>query len=118
MVVTCPGCGATSHDAEFCDHCNAELAFPTDDGPPATCPLRSDQPVPLSADQISLLSRPEAFICLARGAQTWRVHWVSQKLWEKYRPTVEERRQLSLRVLPPCHVVPDTSGVWLAAEAA
>src|SRR5436309_11025554 len=102
MVGVCPVCGGSSHDAEFCDHCNAELASQTEDGPPATCPLRPDQPVPLSADQVALLSRPEAHIPLSLGAQAWRIHWVSQRLWDTYRANVEERRQFALRVLPPC----------------
>ena len=40
-MVTCPTCGRVSRDAEFCDHCNADLAPP----PALTAPTFITVPV-------------------------------------------------------------------------
>src|SRR5438270_29845 len=39
MSVWCNACGQLSQDAEFCDHCNADLGRAADHLPPERCPL-------------------------------------------------------------------------------
>ena len=50
-MVTCPACGGTSQDREFCDHCNADLMPPAAARAPAACPLPFQDPAPLSREQ-------------------------------------------------------------------
>jgi PPM family protein phosphatase len=116
MDITCPACGNVSRDREFCDHCNADLVRPAALFPPDHCPLLPDQPISLTPAQVGTLSRPEASIVLHAADQAWRVHWIPRAAWERWRPTVEERLSYRLPALPPCRLIEDQSGVWLAAE--
>ena len=36
-MITCPSCGRTSHDLEFCDHCNAAVSAALRGSPPIHC---------------------------------------------------------------------------------
>jgi len=118
MGVTCPACGGLSHDAEFCDHCNADLVRPAAAFPPDRCPLFPDQPIALTPTQVGTLIRPEASILLRARDQAWRAHWISRQAWERWRPAIDERLGHVVPVLPPCHVIDDDSGVWVVAESA
>jgi PPM family protein phosphatase len=114
MVVTCPACGGESHDLEFCDHCNADLAPRPVSAAPLRCPLRPDND--LTPEQQSALSRPENAAFLSTADALWRVHWVPWAAWDTWRPFVEERQRYSIWPLPRCRIVEDATGVWVAAE--
>lgn len=118
MAVTCPACGGLSHDLEFCDHCNADLVPPPAQQAPEWCPLFDDYAEPLSPEQVQVLARPESSLLLKARDQAWRVHWIADAEWEKWRPAVEERIRCSLPVLPPCRLVDEANGHWLMARSA
>jgi serine/threonine protein phosphatase PrpC len=117
-MVTCPACGGTSRDREFCDHCNADLMPPTPSLPPAFCPITPEHPLPFSREQLRTLARPEAAVTVRAGRHGWRVHWIPKASWAIRRASFEERARYRTSVLPPCRVIPDREGVWLLAEAA
>jgi serine/threonine protein phosphatase PrpC len=117
MVVTCPMCGALSHDLEFCDRCNADLGPPAVAAPPRTCPLRPDRIVELTSQQITQLARPEAAVVLDTGQQKVRLHWIAREVWPMYRAGVERRCQVTCPVLPACQLIPVTTGFWIVAVA-
>jgi serine/threonine protein phosphatase PrpC len=114
MVVTCPACGGTSHDLEFCDHCNADLAPPAASEVPRVCPLRPEHE--LSPEHLTALARPDCSIIVQAPDRTWRVHWLPSAAWDVWRPFVEERQRYTLPALPPCRVIAERTGVWVAAE--
>jgi protein phosphatase len=114
MVVTCPACGGESRDLEFCDHCNADLAPRPVSAAPARCPLRPDSD--LTPEQQSALSRPENAAFVSTADALWRVHWVPSAAWKAWRPLVEERQHYAISPLPPCRVIEDAAGVWIAVE--
>jgi serine/threonine protein phosphatase PrpC len=116
MAVTCPSCGGVSRDLEFCDRCNADLVPPPVLLPPATCAL-DEANLTLSPEQLRHLGRPEASVLVRAGGRGWRLHWVPESLWSRWQPPVEERLTYRAPCLPPCRVVPDQGGVWVAAEA-
>ncbi len=116
-MVTCPRCGGKSRDQEFCDHCNADLMPPSRTPPPAVCPLDSEGPLQLTAEQRATLTRPEAGVTVRAPNQSWRLHWIPRGAWATRRAGVEERGRYRGNVLPPCRIVPDQNGVWLLAEA-
>src|SRR5262245_1255571 len=116
-MVTCPACGGTSQDREFCDHCNADLMPPAAARAPAACPLPFQDPAPLSREQQKRLARPEAHITLHSPRQAWRAHWLPQSAWAAYRAGVEERGRYRSEVLPLCRAIQDQGGTWLLAEA-
>jgi serine/threonine protein phosphatase PrpC len=118
MGVTCPACGGISHDAEFCDHCNADLVRPAALFPPDRCPLLPDQAITLTPTQVGSLLRPEAFIRVRAGDQAWRVHWISRHAWERWRPAAEERLSYASPPLPPCRLIDEPGGVWVVADCA
>jgi serine/threonine protein phosphatase PrpC len=117
MVVTCPACGGTSHDAEFCDHCNADLLPPAGRWAPAQCPLTPDATVELSPEQRRALSRPEAALLLQAMDKSWRVHWLERPVWEECKKRVMERAGLAFGPLAPCRILEQDSGAWVFVEA-
>lgn len=114
MVVTCPACGGVSHDLEFCDHCNADLTPPVSTDVPRACPLRPDYE--LSPAQLTALSRPNGTTILQASDRTWRVHWLPMAAWDIWRPFVQERQRYNIPALPPCRIIEEPTGVWVAAE--
>src|SRR5206468_2585412 len=112
FMVTCSACGGASHDLEFCDHCNADLLPGSAVLPPAVCPLLPA--TPLTPRLLQALSRPEASVMLVEGEQCWRVHWIAADQWPLWRPRLEERLRYPAMVLPPCRVVEEAAGVWVA----
>jgi serine/threonine protein phosphatase PrpC len=117
MAVACPVCGSVSHDREFCDRCNADLMPPSALPPPDTCPLAPDHPLRLTHQQNAFLSRPERSITVSHQDKGWRLHWIPLPHWPQWHPLVEERLRYRLSCLPPCRLMPDRDGVWIAAEA-
>jgi serine/threonine protein phosphatase PrpC len=118
MPVVCPSCGGTSQDVEFCDHCNVELTSPASPLAPIACPLGPDLLVPLTPEQGAILSHPAASVLLETPEQLWRVHWIGSADWPILRPFLAARQALSCSCLPPCRLIEDQGGVWLAAEVA
>lgn len=116
MGMTCPACGSISQDAEFCDHCNADLSPPADTAPPSLCPLPFEDPVALTHEQLRILERPEATVRLQGQRGMWRAHWLPNAHWEDARDAVMDRRERTARVLAPIRVVQEDSGVWVLAE--
>jgi protein phosphatase len=114
----CSECGCASRDPEFCDRCNTDLkpAPPV----PATKAARPDPNGSLQPPrgQVQRLSRPEAAILLRTGERGWRFHWIPNHVWPQWRPRVERRLSAQAPALPPCRVLTDAAGVWVAAEAA
>jgi serine/threonine protein phosphatase PrpC len=117
MVVTCPNCGAISRDREFCDHCNTDLAPPAAAVAPGQCPIATDLSIPLSPEQVALLTRPEASVVLRAKRQAWRVHWIAEDAWPNWLPAVQQRCDVSHSVLAPCRWVADAGGTWVIAQA-
>ncbi len=117
-MVICPACGGTSHDREFCDHCNADLMPPAVRDAPPVCNLGPEGTLLLSPDQSASLARPEASVTLRTGPRGWRLHWLPQPAWPHHRATVEDRVRRRVPPLPPCRVVPEAQGAWVVAEAA
>ncbi len=115
MTVTCPACGGQSKDVEFCDHCNADLRGRSETAVPSRCPLVPE--ILLSPEQQAALTHPEGTIVIGAGPSRWRVHWIGEADWPSWRPAVEHRLGQNVPVLPPCQVVEDRGGVWLAAAA-
>jgi serine/threonine protein phosphatase PrpC len=68
--------------------------------------------------QVQRLTRPEAAIRLQTGQRGWRFHWIPNDAWPRWRRRVEERQTYQAPALPPCRVLTDEAGVWVAAEAA
>ncbi len=115
MAITCPACGKESCDQEFCDHCNADLSPPPVLAAPASSP-RLPAGVELTPEQVSILSRPDAAIVVRGTDRPWRIHWLAQPAWEEHGLAISERANLSLATLPPCRILPDGVGTWVAAE--
>jgi serine/threonine protein phosphatase PrpC len=118
MSVVCPSCGGMSQDAEFCDHCNTELTAPAVPLPPAACPLGPDLLIPLTPEQRAALSHPAASVVLEGPGQRWRVHWIGPTAWPNLRPFALERQTFACTCLPPCRIIEDQGGAWVAAEVA
>jgi serine/threonine protein phosphatase PrpC len=78
---------------------------------PTRCPLIGGE---LSADQAEQLSRPELSILVPVGADLCRVHWIARSAWEQWRPEVERRQRCTAAPLPPCRVVEESAGTWIA----
>lgn len=116
MVVTCQACGASSHDLEFCDHCNADLTTALPPPAPRICRLGPDESLYLTAEQVKALNRPEAAITIPTSDRVWRVHWIGRPLWPAWASRVEARLRCRAAVLPPGRVVDDTDGVWVIVE--
>jgi serine/threonine protein phosphatase PrpC len=116
MPVVCPACGRTSQDAEFCDHCNAELSSPAFSPVPLTCWLSPQTPVALTPEQAAALTHPEAAVRLEAEGRRWRLHWVGEADWEAQRDTIYQRAALSCAALPPCRIIEQAAGAWVAAE--
>src|SRR5437870_663734 len=114
MVVMCPVCGSESHDLEFCDHCNADLAPRPAPVVPARCPLRAD--VDLTDEELARLAQPEGSTIIAAGDQAWRVHWIGRTAWDSWQPLVEARQRYDVRPLAPCRLIEEDAGIWVAAE--
>jgi serine/threonine protein phosphatase PrpC len=116
-MVICPACGRTSHDAEFCDHCNADLMPPAARPAPTLCPLNPEGPLYLTRPQAAALTRPEASATVQGPDGGWRLRWLPQPTWERRRHAFEGRCRYRTEVLSPCRTVPDQDGVWVVAEA-
>ncbi|MCI0460769.1 MAG: protein phosphatase 2C domain-containing protein [Gemmataceae bacterium] len=117
-MITCPTCGSTSRDREFCDYCNADLMPPPARPAPAVCPLTPEGPLQLTPEQAAALNRPEAAVTLRHGSRCWRLHWIPHDSWSERRAAVQERLGHRTTALPHCRLVFDREGVWLVAEAA
>jgi serine/threonine protein phosphatase PrpC len=116
MAVVCPACGGTTLDAEFCDHCNAELTPRAAAAAPTTCFLTQDLTVALTPFQVEALAHPEAAALVETSGQRWRLHWISQTDWPARSAALQLRVNQSCAALPPCRLIEDQAGVWLAAE--
>jgi serine/threonine protein phosphatase PrpC len=116
MAVVCLVCGKVSQDAEFCDHCNADLSPPATRLPPALCPLPTG-PVELSDEQRASLQRVEAGLLLIGGGHPWRVHWVPTADVALLRPRLERRLAAACGCLAPGLLREDSGGLWLFVEA-
>ncbi len=115
MAITCPVCGKGSCDQEFCDHCNADLSPPPVLSAPSACPFLPAG-LELTAEQVSILSRPDAAVVVQGEDRCWRVHWLAPAVWEDHRQSLAERSSLGLATLPSCRVLQDGVGTWVAAE--
>jgi serine/threonine protein phosphatase PrpC len=118
MAVICSECGCASRDPEFCERCNTDLK-----PPPPVPTAKAARPDPDGAlqpprGQVQRLTRPEAAIRLHTGERGWRFHWIPNEAWPRWRRRVEERQTYQAPALPPCRVLNDENGVWVAAEAA
>jgi serine/threonine protein phosphatase PrpC len=113
MAVNCPACGKISQDAEFCDHCNADLAPPPDRLPPRAC-LLPGGPVELDEARRQRLSRPDQAVLLADRGVPKRVRWLADL--EPVQGALRERLALQSWVLPSGSLVPDGLGAWLIFE--
>jgi serine/threonine protein phosphatase PrpC len=117
MVVTCPTCGQSTHDLEFCDHCNADL------NPDAAAAPTSDQPLPEQAELrlgrhlLAMLNRPEAGVVVSEGGRHWRVHWIPATQWPEWSESLGRRQQFVAASLPPCRTTTEAEGVWVTVEA-
>jgi serine/threonine protein phosphatase PrpC len=116
MAVTCPVCGGSSHDPEFCDHCNADLVQPAALFPPDRCPLFHDESIDLKPSQVGSLIRPDASIIVEARGKFWRIHWIARAAWERWRPILTERLTYTLPALPPCSMIEEPTGVWVVVE--
>jgi protein phosphatase len=117
MVITCPNCGALTHDPEFCDHCNADLAPPAASPPPAQCAVTADLSLALTPQQLAQLVRPEAAVVVRGQRHAWRLHWIAEDAWPKWEAGVTQRCAVAHATLAPCRWQADTGGVWVIAEA-
>ncbi|MCI0637503.1 MAG: protein phosphatase 2C domain-containing protein [Gemmataceae bacterium] len=119
MGVDCPACGSVSRDAEFCDHCNADLRGPAGHAPPPEhCPLGGDG-VRLYAEQRQQLDRPEAFLHLLGPDGPVRVHWIAPAAVERRRKDFRKReKHQRLTCLPNCRWIDDQGGAWVVAGEA
>src|SRR5262245_11981642 len=126
MAVTCPACGEVSRDEEFCDRCNAELAYRAF-RPPAVCRLEALGDVELTPEQREVLSWPEASVtvvprsradCQSALPPAWRLHWIAAELWPRWQAALNERMSRQAVCLPSCRVVAGEQGCWVLAEMA
>jgi serine/threonine protein phosphatase PrpC len=117
MAVTCPSCGGTSQDWEFCDHCNSELQPSAASQVPPICPVTGQRNVPLSSQQAATLTHPEASVVLEADNRYWRVHWLDRKEWLTWKAQVEQRQTFQCKVLLPIRIIEDSGGAWVIAEA-
>jgi serine/threonine protein phosphatase PrpC len=117
-MVTCPACGGTSRDREFCDHCNADLMPPDVSLPPAVCPVTPETPLQFTPEQLRILAHPEAAVTVRAGRKAWRIHWIPRPYLAAHRASLEDRARCTLDVLAPCWALPDREGAWLLAELA
>jgi protein phosphatase len=126
MAVTCPACGEVSRDEEFCDRCNAELAYRAF-RPPAVCRLENLGDIELTPEQREVLSWPEASVTVVpKGGVdgqsalplAWRIHWIAAELWPCWQAALEQRMSRQAGCLPSCRVVAEEHGCWVVAEAA
>lgn len=115
MSVQCSICGQWSQDAEFCDHCNADLGSLGDRLPPETCPA-AGAPVALTLEQRNLLSSPESAILLSQDGARSRVHWISPADWSQRSPFLHQRLSILVPSLPAGHAVEDGAGRWLVFD--
>ncbi len=116
MGVVCMVCGRLSADAEFCDHCNADLHLPASRLAPSRCPIIAEG-VELSDAERRTLAHAEAHIRLSVEEQHWRVRWIAPGESAHRMARLEHRLALDLRCLAPARLVPDGEGVWLFTEA-
>ncbi len=116
MGVVCMVCGRLSSDAEFCDHCNADLHLPTSRLAPAHCPITPGG-VELSEAERKALAHAEAHIVLGTVGQHWRVRWLPPGEAAPRMTRLEHRLALDLRCLAPARLVPDGEGLWVFTEA-
>jgi hypothetical protein len=117
MAVMCVVCGRASEDAEFCDHCNADLARPAARLAPARCPLPGPG-LDLSDDQRRVLSRVDHGLLVQENGHAWRVHWIARADAAGWLPGVRRRVGLSLACLPAGRLHEEEAGTWLFVEAA
>jgi PPM family protein phosphatase len=116
MSVLCTTCGQTSQDAEFCDHCNADLGSKGQDLPPEQCPLLGPGPM-LTLEHRRMLSFPEASIVVRKDGNALRIHWISAAHWQEHGASIERRLATDLPCLPKGRLIAEGEGRWLAYEA-
>jgi serine/threonine protein phosphatase PrpC len=116
MGVVCMVCGRLSADAEFCDHCNADLHLPASRLAPSRCPLVPGG-VELTDAERQSLTHAEAHIGLSHKGQRWRVRWIAPGESANRMARLEHRLALDLKCLAPSRLVRDGEGMWLFTEA-
>ena len=116
MGVVCIECGRTSADAEFCDHCNADLHLPASRLAPLVCPVIPGG-IELSDAQRTALAHADAHISLELDGRTWRARWIAPNEAAERMTRLEHRLALDLNCLAPARLVPDGDGLWLFTEA-
>src|ERR1700677_4136650 len=115
MPILCPECGGETVDADFCDHCNAELSAPAPADVPESCPLLVAGER-LTGRQRQRLTTPQAAVVVtAEDGQVWRLHWISRAEFPRWFPLIEERARHGADILPYCREIDDANGLWLAA---
>jgi serine/threonine protein phosphatase PrpC len=115
MVVTCPSCGLTTHDLEFCDHCNADLIPVASPATPADPPLERAE-LRLSKTLLATLTRAEAAVLVEGDGRLWRVHWITAAEWEECSARVRDRMQCIAAPLPGVQTTEAEGGVWVCVE--
>jgi serine/threonine protein phosphatase PrpC len=117
MVVTCPSCGQTTQDSEFCDHCNADLNPAAEAAPAPALPFAEQAEIRLGRELLALLKNPETGVVVPAEGRSWRVHWISAARRTEWQPSLEERQCYAAAALPSCRTTVEPEGTWLTVEA-
>ncbi|MBC8115091.1 MAG: hypothetical protein H7062_11975, partial [Candidatus Saccharimonas sp.] len=115
--VVCPRCDRRSLDESFCEHCQFEL-------PPSTAGSTTS---PSGAPTSAIWSLASLGVCwpddpspsfdVVSGPTAFRFRAIRPELWPDLAADVRTRQSVSLRALPPVHVLEVGGGALVLAEA-
>jgi serine/threonine protein phosphatase PrpC len=117
-MVNCTFCHRDSIDQEFCDHCNREIRsrIVADASVPEIIPLAEGVCINCSGWEGRWPADSGQYLEVRCGESAFRIHGLRPELWERMRPSVEQRASVTLDVLPPIHYAPVAGGAVVAAE--
>ncbi len=115
--VVCPRCGRRSLDESFCEHCQFELPLPSAGSSGSAAGLVSGASWSLASLGVSWPDDPSASFDVASGPTALRVRAIRPELWPEVIDDVRARQAVSLKALPPVHVLETAGGALVLAEA-
>lgn len=116
MAMICPACGVASRDGKFCDWCSTDLGSTR--APSSLGPAEVGDSITLAPGDRQELTRPEAWVRVQLGGESYRAHWIANGQWPAWEALVRQRQACRACCLPECRVLEAPTGRWILAEAA
>ena len=115
--VVCPRCERRSLDESFCEHCQFELPQPTTGSTTSASGSPTSSIWSLASLGVCWPDDPCATFDMILGPTGFRVRAIRPELWRDFAADVRTRQSVSLRALPPVHVLEVGGGSLVLAEA-